>query len=259
MTKMHLGLEDKVVFVAGASRGIGKGIAATFLEEGARVMITGRDASTLSAASAELGEGRADRVISFAGDLSQPEIGEAALRRVVNHFGRVDALVCNIGSGTAKNGWQITPADWEPVFHINLWITVRLVEIFLPEMVKANHGSITFISSIAGLESLGAPIPYGAAKAALEHYSKDLARRVGQHGVRVNTVAPGNILFPNGTWQRKLDRDRSSVTAMIAAEVPLGRFGTPEDVGSAVAFLASERATFITGACLVVDGGQTRV
>ena len=87
-------------------------------------------------------------------------------------WGAVDVLVCNIGSGTAKNGWQITAADWEPVFQINLWATVRLVEVFLPAMVEAQRGNIVLISSIAGLESLGAPIPYGAAKAALEHYSQ---------------------------------------------------------------------------------------
>src|SRR3954452_12123115 len=125
-------------------------------------------------------------------------------------------------------------------------------------MVTAQRGSIVLVSSIAGLESLGAPIPYGTAKAALEHYAKDLSRRVGRHGVRVNTVAPGNILFPGGTWQRKLDADPAGVQSMIAAEVPLGRFGTPMEIGSAVAFLASDRAAFITGACMVVDGGQTR-
>ena len=255
---MDLALNDKVVFVAGASRGIGKGIASVFLDEGARVIITGRDAHALCAAAAELGEGRKDRIMMFAGDLTQPPIGAEACRQALARWGTVDALVCNVGSGTAKNGWEITAADWEPVFQINLWATVRLVEVFLPAMMEAKRGSITLISSIAGLESLGAPIPYGVAKAALEHYRKDLARRVGASGVRVNTVAPGNIFFSGGTWQRKLESNRESVNAMICSEVPLGRFGTPEEIGAAVAFLASERAAFITGACVVVDGGQTR-
>jgi len=255
---MDLGLKDKVVFVAGASRGIGKGIAAVFLDEGARVAITGRDQASLAAAGKELSEGRADRVLTFAGDLSQSSIIQEARTAVIHQWGAVDALVCNIGSGTARNGWQITAADWEPVFQINLWSTVRLVEVFLPPMVDAQRGSIVLIGSIAGLESLGAPIPYGTAKAALEHYGKDLARRVGRYGVRVNTVAPGNILFPGGTWQRKLDADQAGVNAMIAAEVPLGRFGAPEEIGAAVAFLASDRAAYLTGSCLVADGGQTR-
>jgi 3-oxoacyl-[acyl-carrier protein] reductase len=255
---MDLGLKDKVVFVAGASRGIGKGIAAVFLDEGARVVITGRDTASLSAAAAELGAGRAERVMTFAADLTQAPAAAQAHGQVIARWGAVDALVCNIGSGTAKNGWQLTSADWEPVFQVNLWATVRLVEVFLPSMVEAKSGSITLIGSIAGLESLGAPIPYGAAKAALEHYGKDLARRVGQYGVRVNTVAPGNILFPGGTWQRKLEANPGGARSMIASEVPLGRFGTPEEIGATVAFLASSRASFITGACVVADGGQTR-
>jgi 3-oxoacyl-[acyl-carrier protein] reductase len=255
---MNLGLTDKVAFVAGASRGIGKGIAEAFLAEGARVAITGRDSAALEAAAAGMSEGRTDRVMTYAGDLTQAETVQKAHQVVTAKWGAIDALVCNVGSGTAKNGWQITAADWESVFQINLWASVRLVEVFLPPMVEARHGSITFISSIAGLESLGAPIPYGAAKASLEHYSKDLSRRVGRHGVRVNTVAPGNILFPGGSWQRKLDADRAGVTAMIAAEVPLARFGTPEEIGGVVVFLASDRAGFITGSCLVADGGQTR-
>ena len=255
---MDLGLKNKVVFVAGASRGIGKGIAAVLLDEGAQVVITGRDPAALAAAEAELSERREDRVMTFAGDLSQVATVQQAHQLVKARWGRVDSLICNIGSGTARNGWQIAAEDWEAVFQINLWATVRLVEVFLPAMVEAQRGSVILISSIAGLESLGAPIPYSVAKGALERYSKELARRVGRYGVRVNTIAPGNILFPGGSWQRKLDADHDGVTAMIAGEVPLGRFGTPQEIGSAVAFLTSGHAAFITGACVVVDGGQTR-
>ncbi len=255
---MNLGLQGKVVFVAGSSRGIGKGIAAVFLEEGARVVITARDAAALASAFAELSPGRADRVMTFTGDLGQPDVALEAHRQVAKRWGTVDALICNIGSGTGKSGWHLSTAEWYRVFSVNLWPSVGLVEIFLPKMVEARRGSITFISSIAGIESLGAPIPYGAAKAALEQFSKDLSRRVGKYGIRVNTIAPGNILFPDGTWQRKLDADEAGVAGMMTAEVPLGRFGTPEEIGATAAFLASERAAFITGACLVADGGQTR-
>src|SRR5215472_2036214 len=113
---MDLGLKDKVVFVAGASRGIGRGIAAVFLDEGSRVIITGRDIDSLSSAAVELGAGRADRVMTIGGDLTQPAAAAQAHGQVTARWGAVDALVCNIGSGTAKNGWQITAADWEPVF-----------------------------------------------------------------------------------------------------------------------------------------------
>jgi len=255
---MDLLLNDRVVFVAGSSRGIGKGIASVLLEEGARVVVTGRDAGAVSTAAAELSAGRPDRVLALSGDLTRPEVVREAHASVLARWGKVDCLVCNIGSGRAPNGWQLKADDWEPVFRINLWASIGLVEVFLPGMVEAHRGNIVFVSSIAGLESLGAPLPYGAAKAALEHYSKDLSRRVGKEGVRVNTVAPGNVLFPGGTWQKKRDADAAAVDSMIQAEVPLGRFGAPEEIGAVVAFLASDRALFITGACLVADGGQTR-
>jgi 3-oxoacyl-[acyl-carrier protein] reductase len=255
---MDLGLQNKSVFVAGSSRGIGKGIAAVFLDEGARVVVTGRDARSVAETGAELSTGRAERVITFVGDLTEPDAVRQAQSLTVQRWGAVDCLVCNIGSGTARNGWQLARSDWDSAFRINFWATVGLVEAFLPGMVEARSGNIIFVGSIAGLESLGAPIPYGAAKAALERYSKDLSRQVGKFGIRVNTVAPGNVLFPGGSWEGKLDADREKISALIAAEVPLGRFGDPQEIGAAAAFLASQRAAFVTGACLVADGGQTR-
>lgn len=255
---MDLALAGKVVFVAGSSRGIGKGIARVFLDEGANVILTGRDPETLQATSTELAVGREDRVAMFCGDLSSEAPIREAHRQTTGRWGGVDVLVCNVGSGTGRAGWRLSGADWESLFEINFWSAVRQVEVFLPEMVAAASGCILFISSIAAIETLGAPLPYGAAKAALERYSKDLARQVAAHGVRVNTIAPGNVLFPGGSWQRKLDGDSERVRQMIAHEVPLGRFGEPEEIGAVAAFLASRRARFITGACLVADGGQTR-
>jgi len=255
---MDLGLQGQSVFIAGSSRGIGKGIAAVFLDEGARVILTGRDERSVAAACTELSKGRADRVMTFVGDLTDPAAVREAQDLTALRWGQLDCLVCNIGSGSARNGWQLARSDWDSVFAINFWTAAGLVEAFLPSMVEARRGNIIFISSIAGLESLGAPITYGAAKAALERYSKDLSRKVGKFGIRVNTVAPGNILFPGGTWQRKLDADRARIESLIAAEVPLGRFGCPDEIGAAAAFLASHRSSFITGACLVADGGQTR-
>jgi 3-oxoacyl-[acyl-carrier protein] reductase len=255
---MDLGLAGKVVFVAGSSRGVGLGIARTFLDEGARVVLTGRNPQALESAAGLLPAGREERVCIFAGDLSDTDVIHKAHRQITSRWGLIDVLVCNVGSGTGRAGFTLAPSDWSSLFEVNFWTTIRLVEVFLPAMVEAKRGAILFISSIAGLESLGAPLPYGAAKAALEKYSKDLSRQVAAHGIRVNTIAPGNILFEGGSWQRKLDADRTAVSAMIAREVPLARFGDPEEIGAATAFLASDCARFITGAHLVADGGQTR-
>lgn len=256
---MELQLTDKVAFVAGSSRGIGRAIAHGFLAEGARVVVTGRNAEILDATTiAFTSEFGAEQLLSSVSDLTRPKDIQRVLKQVHARWGMVDCLVANIGSGTARAGWQLSDSDWEAMFEINLWASVRLVEAMLPDMVAAQQGNIIFISSIAGYESLGAPLTYGAAKAALIHYANDLARQVGPDGVRVNCVAPGNILFPGGSWEKRLTERREQTESTIKAKVPLQRFGTPEEIADLVLFLASERAAFITGACFVADGGQTR-
>jgi 3-oxoacyl-[acyl-carrier protein] reductase len=122
-------------------------------------------------------------------------------------------------------------------------------------MVKRGSGSVVAVGSIAGLESVPAPITYSAAKAALTAAAQALSRQVA--GVRVNVVAPGNVLFPGGGWERRQSDDPAGVRAYVEAEVPLGRFATPNEIADVVVFVASERASFLTGACLVVDGGQS--
>jgi 3-oxoacyl-[acyl-carrier protein] reductase len=256
---MDLHLTDKVAFIAGSSRGIGRAIARAFLAEGARAVITGRNAGSVAETSTAFQEEFApERVLAFSGDLSDPKQIAAALAKTREQWGTIDILVANIGSGRAAQGWYLSQADWDGVFEANLWPAVRLMEAGLPAMVEAGRGVVIFIASIAGRESIGAPLTYGAAKAALMHYSKSLARRVGQFGVRVNCVEPGNILFKGGSWEQKLRKDPEGVRGLIASEVPLQRFGRPEEIGDLVVFLASDRAAFITGACLVADGGQTR-
>lgn len=256
---MDLQLTGKVAFVGGASRGIGLSIAAAFLREGTRVVLTGRQEGALSAAAAgfakEFGQ---ERVLACRADLSNPEGIGSALQATRDRWGGIDCLVANVGSGTARPGWQLSEADWEQVFQVNLWSSVRLVEAVLPQMVEARRGSVVLINSIVGVESLPAPLTYSAAKAALANYAKNLARQLGPSGVRVNTVAPGNILFPGGSWEKKLADDREQFEAYINAEVPLQRFGTPEEIADLVVFLASERSAFTTGACVIADGGQTR-
>ena len=256
---MDLDLTDRVAFVAGSSRGIGKAVAAAFLAEGGRVVITGRDPTALELARAEMEAAHGgDRVLAIEGDLSTADVIRRALGFARDRWGRVDALVANIGNGRGTPGWRTPPEDWARLFEVNLWSTQRLVAEVLPGMIEARSGSITLISSITGIESTAAPLPYSAAKAALINYGKNLARQAGNHGVRVNSVAPGNVLFPGGSWERHLEQRHDEVMAMIRAEVPLQRFGRPEEIADLVVFLSSDRASFITGSCLVADGGQTR-
>src|ERR1041385_4258175 len=250
---MDLGLSGKVAFIAGSSRGIGLEIARAFLREGASVAITGRDQDALDKASQSLSsEASPSRVLAISGDLTDPATIKSSLDRCVAVFGRVDAVVANVGSGGARAGWELEPGDWDASLNQNLLGSMNLATVALKHFVTTGNrsGSLTFVSSIAGHEAVNAPVAYSAAKAGLISAMKSLSRLAGAENIRVNTIAPGNILFPGGSWERKLKERRDFFEQYVQAEVPLKRFGTPDEVAGAVVFMASERASFITGACL---------
>ena len=249
--------EKKIAFVAGSSRGIGKEIARVLLREQYRTLITGRESSWLSASCEEFRRSFGSDVLSFAGDLTKPDAISQALEMAQRAWGRsIDALVVNVGTGRGKPGWNLTEADWQSAFETNFWSAVRLSQASIPVMTRG--GTITFVTSIAGLERLPAPLPYSAAKAAMISYAKNLSSVVADLSIRVNCVAPGNILFPGSSWDVRLRERRDETIQYINSEVPSKRMGTPEEVAETVGFLCSAKASFITGSCIVVDGGQSR-
>ncbi len=256
---MNLSLQNRVALVAGSSRGIGKSIAAAFLREGCRVCISGRSEAPLSSALRELQSEFGDQcIISYCGDLTLSATVEQALRTTHERWNRLDVVVANLGSGRGKPGWQLESAEWERLFQLNFWGSVKLAQAAIPLLAENQHGSLLFIASITGVEATPAPLPYSAAKAALINYSKNLAGQVAKLGVRVNCIAPGNILFPGGSWERHLESNKDKVMQMIDSSVPLARFGTPEEIAELAVFLCSDAATFVTGECIKADGGQTR-
>lgn len=255
---MDLQLTDQVVFVAGSSRGIGRAIAERLLDEGARVVLTGRDEAALRSASDALAAGRpADRVLAIGGDLSMRDAVDRALERTIATFGRLDHVVANIGTGSGDAGLDPSDDEWQRLFEANFFAATRLTQAAMPHLL-ATRGSIVYVASIVAVEATAAPLPYCAAKAALVNYAKNLARRLGPQGVRVNSIAPGNILFDGGSWERKLAQAPAAVEAMLSNDVPLQRFGQPDEIASLAAWLCSPLAGFATGGCHVVDGGQTR-
>jgi 3-oxoacyl-[acyl-carrier protein] reductase len=255
--EMDLQLTDRVAFVAGSSRGIGKAIASALLEEGCRACLTGRDEVALEHTLQELRAKYGQRVLGIAGDMTDSAVISAALNSVREWWGTLDVLIANLGSGKGKAGWKQDAEDWERAFNLNFFGSVRLAEAVVPYL-QSRGGSILFIGSIVAIESTPAPLPYSAAKAALINYSKNLSRLLAHHQIRVNCLAPGNVLFPGGSWERHLTERKEEVERMMSSEVPQHRFGTPEEIAHFAAYLVSPKSEFATGGCYIMDGGQTR-
>ncbi|MBI4823873.1 MAG: SDR family oxidoreductase [Nitrospirae bacterium] len=255
---MELNIGGRVSVVSGSSRGIGKAIAYGLLKEGAIVYLTGRDKEALDSTYRDLSSQFGNSVYKFNGDLSLTETIKTLIETVLREQGRLDIAIANIGSGRSKVGWDVEDSYWHEGFDINFYPAVRLIRESIRVMKEQASGSIVAVSSIAGCEAIPAPIPYSAAKTALLSFVKNVSALVASDGIRVNAISPGNVYFEGGTWDRKLKEDRAAVERYIETSVPARRLGTPEEIADAICFLVSDRASFITGANLVVDGGQIR-
>lgn len=243
-------LEHRVALIIGAARGIGKGIAQRFVEEGARVVIGDREADIGEATARELG-GR-ERARFVAADIARKEEAEKAVNAAVAHFGGLDILVQNAGIFPWTLIENIEPEEWDSVLGVNLKGTYLAARAALPAMRSKGSGRMIFTSSITGprVTSPGHG-HYSASKAGINGFIKAAAIEFAAYGITVNGVEPGNILTEGVTQHRSAEFLRGMEEA-----VPLGRLGTPRDVANAVLFLASDDASYITGTTIIVDGGQ---
>ena len=253
---MELDLEGKNFLVTGASRGIGLAISRQFLEEGASVCLVARNTDHLESITENLKiDFDKDRTISYALDCSTMTEVENFAKKLKKKWGCLNGVVANVGDGRSISDPIPPNSQWEKVWSKNFDSALYTARCFLPELEKS-AGSLLFISSITGIEAIGAPVDYSTAKGAVIAFSKNLARKVAPR-VRVNVIAPGNIFVPGGVWEDKMSNNPGDTIHMIEDKVPLRRFGTPEEIANAAVFLCSTRASFITGAVLRVDGGQT--
>ena len=252
---MDLGLAGKVAIVTGSSRGIGRGIATRLAEEGAHVVLCARGADDLDAAvRAVPGPGRTVGVVV---DVTSVDGATALVDAAVEQLGGLDIVINNVGGSGARSFDGMDADDLQTVLDRNLFPALNVSRAALPALRERGGGVIAMIASIWGREGGGGP-GYNIAKAAEISLAKAMARDLAQDGIRVLSVAPGSTLFPGGSWERRLREDPAGMAAFIERELPWGRLGRVEEVADAVTFLVSPRASWIVGACVTVDGGQSR-
>ena len=257
---MDLGLTGRVVVVTGGSRGIGFAAAQALVAEGAHVVVCARGAEQLQRAVEQLriaavNGASAEGVIA---DVSSEAGVATVIDAAVATFGRLDVLVNNVGLAKGADLESTTDADWQDAFDQTLFPAIRASRLAVPHMRKQGGGAIVTVSSIFGRES-GGRMTYNAVKAAEISLTKSLAHQLAKDQIRVVSVAPGSILFEGGSWWKRVQADPKGMAEFVARELPFGRFGKPDEIGAAIAFLASPKASWVSGTTVVVDGCQSRM
>ena len=255
---MDLELEGKVAIITGASRGIGRGIANGLAAEGCHVVICARHENSLHEAATELRGHNVD-VLALKKDVGQADQATSLVEEAVQKFGHVDILVNNVGGNRRTEFESSTDEDWQDILNLNLMSHVRVSRAVIPHMKKIENGSIIFIASVFGRECGGKTLSiYNTTKSGIISLAKTMATELSCDNIRVNSIAPGSIRFPGGSWDKRCNQDPEGMKEFVKREIPLGRFGTVEEVANVAAFLSSAKASLVTGACISVDGCQSR-
>jgi 3-oxoacyl-[acyl-carrier protein] reductase len=256
---VDLQLTDKVAIVTGSTRGLGLASARTLAKEGCLVTLCGRTAATLEQARADVSAiaGGAGRVLAIRADVSTSDGVAAVIDETVRAFGGIDVLVNNVGVAKGAALLDTSDAEWQEAIDQTLMPAVRASRLAVPHMQRRGGGSIVVIASIYGREA-GGRMTYNAVKAAEISLAKSLAQQLAPSNIRVNSVSPGSILFEGGSWWKRQQETPDAIAEFVKRELPFGRFGRAEEVGDVVAFLASPRASWISGTSIVVDGCQSR-
>lgn len=253
---MDLGLSGKIALVTGASRGIGKAIALALIDEGCRLALVARGRPTLEDTASEL-RSRNGEVLALAADLTITGEIEQVVQQTLATYGQIDILVHNAGGAAGSDIFDTDDQDWHNALALNVLALSHLARLVVPGMRQHGGGRIIAISSIFGRET-GGRTAYNALKAASISLTKSLARQLAPSNILVNSVAPGSILFPGSSWERRQRANPAYIDAFVKSDLPLGRFGSPAEVAAVVTFLASSAASLVSGSCIPVDGAQSR-
>ena len=245
-----LSLEDRVAVVTGAARGIGKAIAETLARSGADVVVMDIQADLAEGTAREIATGTGRRMIALKVDVADRESVRHMVDHTIEEFGRLDILVNNAGITRDSLIMRMKEEDWDQVLNINLKGAFNCSQAVVRQMMKQHYGRIVNISSVSGVSGQAGQTNYSSSKAGLIGFTKALAKEVGSRNITVNAVAPG---FIETELTADLPREIRDMSIKLT---PVGRFGTPQDIANAVAFLVSDEASFITGVTLQVDGGM---
>ena len=264
---MDLGLSDKVAIITGGSEGIGKAAAQRMAEEGARVIIVARTEDKLEQAAQDIRTATEGVVLTVAADVSLKDTADKVVQAALDNFGRVDILVNNAGMSIAKPFEDVTDDEWEFDFNLKVWGAVRLIRRAVPEMRKVGGGRVINVTNLAARTPGAGSMPTSISRAAGIAITKGLSKDLAPDNILVNTVCIG--IIKSGQHTRRYDRlkadnpdlDLNDFYAETAARrgVPLGRIGESEEAGDVIAFLASERASYLTGIAINIDGGTSPV
>ena len=264
---MDLGLSDKVAIITGGSDGIGKAAAQSMAQEGARVVIVARRPDVLEEAAQDIKAATEGQVLPISADVTNPDSARNIVQSTLDQYGRLDVLVNNAGTSMAKAFEEVSHEDWEYDFDLKVWGAVRLIQESIPEMRKVGGGRIINVTNLGGRTPGPASMPTSISRAAGIAITKGLSKDLAKDNILVSTVCIG--LIKSGQHQRRFDaRVQTDPDLSIDAfydqlaagrSVPLGRVGEPEEAGDVIAFLASERASYLTGIAVNLDGGASAV